>query len=190
MIKKISGSIIITFLLLLLIGCEPPVDVSKAQVNFKHTLKLPGGFSIESSVPLNISALEKVGQKNPDKIYEQDKFSIPIEIKNDNQNRKNTKIRLEYSQNNLQYLYLYFINGEPLNIISPGLFEYDNDAKAQSVTTVYLAGATKELPKDYPFVGIDFKLNYLDENDVSLASNSYQVQVFKINYTIPNNVSN
>lgn len=189
--SKISSIILAILILtiLLSIGCTP-IDTSKAQVTFKQTIRLPAGFSIESSIPLNISELSRIGEVNPNRFYEKEKFSLPVEIKNDNQIHKNTRIQLEYSQNTIQFLYPYFVNGAPLNKISPGIFEFDADAKPQATTTIYLAGMTTELPKGYPFVGIDFKLNLLDENSLVLASDDYRIQVYKVNYSIVSNISN
>ena len=189
-LKKVGTLIFIGALALtLLVSCNPPIDKSKAQVTFKHTIKLPGGFSIESSVPLDLNKLNQVGTKNPSKIYETEKFSLPIEIKNDNKRHTDTKIKLEYSHNNIDFLYLYAADGQPLVELSDSIYEFDKDVLPLVPTTLYVAGVTKEIPPDYPYVGIDFKLTYLDGENVPLATNTHRIEVYKINYTVSSNTS-
>ena len=168
---------------------EVPIDTSKATVTFKHTIKLPGGFSIESSAPLDLNKLNQVGEANPQTIYEKEKFSIPIEIKNDNQRHKNTKIQFKYSQNTIEYLYVYAADGTPLSSLGGGYYTFDTDVLPQVPTPLYVAGQTKQIPDDYPYVAMDFELSYLEENGSILASKVHRIQVYNINYTISSNIS-
>ncbi len=176
-------------ILIILLGCNP-IDMSKAEVTFRQTITLPAGFSIVSSVPLDLAKLNELGaEKSSSKIYEKEKFSVPIEIKNNKQKHYNTKIKLDYSPNTIEYLYLYASDGQPLKILNSGLYEFDKDVYPEVKTTLYIAGETKEIPADYPYVGIDLRLSYLNESNFVLASNTYHIEAYKRNYTIPMNTS-
>ena len=159
------------------------VDMSKAEVKFKHTIKLPAGFSIESSVPLDLNKLNSA-QKNPEKFFEQEKFSLLVGITNDDKRRKYTKINLQYDKDNIAYLYLYAVDGVPLKHLGDNFYEFDADMFPRVETSLYVAGVTKSLPENYPHVAIDFKLNYVDSDNQIIADDSYELEVYKRNYSI------
>jgi hypothetical protein len=141
-------------------------------------------------MPLNITALKSLGEGTSRVIYDEDKFAILVNVKNDNARHSYTKVKLDYSQNNINYLYLYAADGKPLVYLGNGTYEFDKDVLPLVETQIYVAGMVKEIPVDYPYVAIDFKLTYVDDNGIPLASDIHQLEVHKSNYALSTNISN
>ena len=171
--------------LVFLSGCLwDAVDLGKAKVEFRHTILMPGGFSVESSVPINLSLLNS-GKKDPGRFWEGDVFAIEASITNDNVLRENTRVRFGYDPLHLSAIQLYRNDGSPFKLIEGGIYEFSKEILPSAKNPVYVVGKTAEIKENYEYVPIEFKLDYLNEDNQVLSSEKYSIQVGNRDYSPP-----
>lgn len=167
--KKIMLGMAITVIILLLVGFvffSVKPDFSKAEIVLKHTIKLPAGFSIESTVPLDLSKVKEQAAEVQAKLFDGDLFSVPFEIK-DRKGHSNTRLKLVYDKNLFDSIQAYSEDGAPLKLISDGIFELEK-AASSNPKPVYIAGKSRKLSSQKAELR-PIKIQYLDELENVLA---------------------
>lgn len=161
---------------LVLIGC---VNTDQAKIMVKQIIPIGPGTFIEATVPLNtnLSSYTLNDKSGANTITENSEFALPAVIHSpSNKGISNASLRLSYSSDYFDYLYIYFSDGKPLARITNDTYYLNDQFNPSTDTTVFLIGHAKEIP-GLRYAGAVYSIELLGTSSEVITSVNDTIQI-------------